>query len=291
MRIIPALKQRSGGDSDTAAGDFCQNLSVASSARGDPYPARRWRGVFARQVVPDNGQSTIGIGAIPPGPVGEKVGIRVFLADDHRLLVAGFRDVLKDYGIDVVEVAYSLDGLIDRYMEVKPDVLVIDVRFDTRNAGENGLDACEELLARYHAAKIIVFSQFDDQYIIEKSYKLGVLAFVRKDESTEVLHEAIKTVAEGKEYFSPEIAQLLAWSAVKNRNPNKLLDEKEMRAFAMTADGASLIEIAAEMGLSTKTVGTLMKSVKTKLSVENPADITKLAIRYGVTTTDPKTRS
>ncbi|WP_232096620.1 response regulator [Denitratisoma oestradiolicum] len=125
----------------------------------------------------------------------------MFLADDHRLLVAGFRDVLKDYGIDVVEVAYSLDGLIDRYMEVKPDVLVIDVRFDTRNAGENGLDACEELLARDHSAKIIVFSQFDDQYIIEKSYKLGVLAFVRKDESTEVLHEAIKTVAEGKEYF------------------------------------------------------------------------------------------
>ena len=48
-----------------------------------------------------------------PKPIGDVLGIKVFLADDHRLLVAGFRDVLKDYGIDVVEVAYSLDGLID----------------------------------------------------------------------------------------------------------------------------------------------------------------------------------
>lgn len=216
------------------------------------------------------------------------MGIRVFLADDHRLLVAGFRDVLKDYGIDVVEVAYSLEGLVERYQEVKPDVLVIDVRFDSKNIVENGLDVCEELLARDPSAKIVVFSQFDDQYIIEKSYQIGVLAFVRKDESTDVLDEAIRTVNEGKEYFSPEIAQLLAWSAVKDRNPKKLLDEKEMRAFALTADGASLTEIASEMDLSTKTVGTLMKSVKGKLGVESQADITKLAIRYGVTTTDPK---
>lgn len=220
------------------------------------------------------------------------MGIRVFLADDHRLLVAGFRDVLKDYGIDVVEVAYSLEGLVDRYQEVKPDVLVIDVRFDSKNiVVENGLDVCEELLAREPSAKIVVFSQFDDQYIIEKSYQLGVLAFVRKDESTEVLNEAIKTVSEGKEYFSPEIAQLLAWSAVKDRNPKKLLDEKEMRAFALTADGASLTELASQMDLSTKTVGVLMKSVKGKLGVESQADITKLAIRYGVTTTDPKTKN
>lgn len=224
-------------------------------------------------------------------PIGDVLGIKVFLADDHRLLVAGFRDVLKDYGIDVVETAYSLDGLIDRFLEVKPDVLVIDVRFDSKGCGENGLDVCEELLARDPSARIIVFSQFDDQYIIERSYKLGVLAFVRKDESTEVLNEAINTVAQGKEYFSPEIARLLAWSAVIDRNPNRLLDENEMRAFTLAADGASMTEIAAAMDFSTKTVGHLMKGVKTKLGVESQADITKLAIRYGITTTAPKKKS
>lgn len=219
------------------------------------------------------------------------MAIKVLLADDHQLLVAGFRDVLKDYGIEVVEVAYSLDGLIDRFLEVRPDVLVIDVRFDSKGCDENGLDVCEELLAREPTAKIIVFSQFDDQYIIERSYKLGVLAFVRKDESTEVLNEAIKTVAQGKEYFSPEIARLLAWSAIKDQNPKRLLDEKEMQAFTLAANGALLAEIGAKMDLSPKTVGILMKSVKTKLGVESQADITKLAIRHGITTTDLKTKS
>lgn len=230
-------------------------------------------------------------GRLDPRLMGDALGIKVFLADDHRLLVAGFRDVLKDYGIDVVEVAYSLDGLIAHFLEVKPDVLVIDVRFDSKDCGENGLDVCEELLAREPSAKIIVFSQFDDQYIIERSYKLGVLAFVRKDESTEVLNEAIKTVAQGKEYFSPEIARLLAWSAIKDRNPKRLLDENEMRAFTLAADGALLADIASTMDLSLKTAGLLMKSVKTKLGVESQADITKLAIRHGITTTALKTKS
>lgn len=201
----------------------------------------------------------------------------------------GFRHALKDYGINVVEVAYSLDGLIDRYFEVKPDVLVIDVRFDSKNVSETGLDACEELLERDPAAKIIVFSQFDDQYIIEKAYRTGVLAFVLKDECTEVLDQAIRTVAEGREFFSPQVAQLLARSSVKDRNPSKLLDE--MRAFLLTADGASLADVAETMDLSTKTVGILLKSIKAKLDIETPADFTKLGIRFGLTTTELKTKS
>jgi two-component system invasion response regulator UvrY len=219
------------------------------------------------------------------------LSIRVFLADDHRLLVEGFRHALKDFNIDVVEVAYSLEGLIDRYFEVKPDVLVIDVRFDSKNVAENGLDICEELLAKDPKAKIIVFSQFDDQYIIEGAYKIGALAFVLKDESTEILDQAIRTVAEGREFFSPQVAQLLARSSVKDRNPTKLLDEKELRAFLLTADGESLADVAEAMDLSTKTVGNLLKSIKAKLDIDTPADFTKVAIRFGLTTTELKSKS
>ncbi len=219
------------------------------------------------------------------------MSIRVFLADDHRLLVEGFRHALKDYGIDVVEVAYTLDGLIKRYLEVRPDVLVIDVRFDTKSVSETGLDACEELLAIDPGAKIIVFSQFDDQYIIENAYKIGALAFVLKDESTDVLNQAIRTVADGREFFSPQVAQLLARSSVKDRNPSKLLDEKELRAFLLTADGSSLADVADIMDLSTKTVGNILKSIRAKLDIETSADFTKLAIRFGLTTTELKTKN
>lgn len=220
-----------------------------------------------------------------------KLPIRVFLADDHRLLVEGFRHALKDYDIDVVEVAYSLDGLVEQYFNVKPDVLVIDVRFDNKNVSETGLDASEEILSRDPKAKIIVFSQFDDPYIIEKAYKIGVLAFVLKDESTDVLDQAIRTVAEGREFFSPQVAQLLARSSVKDRNPSKLLDDKELRAFLLTADGSSLADVAETMDLSTKTIGQLLKTIKSKLDIETPSDFTKLAIRYGLTTTELRSKN
>jgi hypothetical protein len=107
---------------------FCQNSVIASPARCCTPTASAGSDL--------HGQRTSG--SIDPKPIGDVLGIKVFLADDHRLLVAGFRDVLKDYGIDVVEVAYSLDGLIDRFLEVKPDVLVIDVRFDSKAVARTG---------------------------------------------------------------------------------------------------------------------------------------------------------
>lgn len=219
------------------------------------------------------------------------MAISVFLADDHRLLVEGFRVALKDSGIDVVEVAYALDGLVQRYLQVQPDVLVIDLRFEGSHAHLDGLDVCEAILAADRAARIVVFSQFDDQYIVEKTYQLGVLAFVRKDESSEVLLDAIRTANEGKEFFSPVVAQQLAWAAVKAKNPTRLLDAKEFQAFKLVADGANVSDVAAEMALSTKTVGAILKNVKQKLDIESQADFTKLAIKFGVTNLDLKSRS
>ena len=219
------------------------------------------------------------------------MSIKVFLADDHHLLVAGFRQVLGNMGVSVVGVAHTLNGLIQSYVELKPDVLVIDIRFDKQGANENGLDFCEQLLEQIPSANIVVFSQFDDQYIVEKSYKLGVRAFVRKDESVEVLMEAIKSAANREQYFSPAIARLLAFSAIKDTNPKKLLASNELRAFILTADGATQAEIGADLGVSLKTVSTLMGSVKQKLGIESHADMTKLAIKNGLTTTEQKTKN
>lgn len=219
------------------------------------------------------------------------MSIRVFLADDHRLLVEGFRHALKDFGVDVIEVSYALDNLVERYFAATPDVLVIDVRFDNRPGSPNGLDACEKILARDPKARIIVFSQFDDQYIVEKAYRAGALAFVLKDEPIDILETAIRTAAEGRPFFSPAIAQLLAHSAVRERNPEKLLDKKELEIFLMTANGASMSDIAEKMDLSTKTVGTTLKGIRSKLHIESTADFTKLAIRFGLATTELETKN
>lgn len=219
--------------------------------------------------------------------------IKVFLADDHRLMVEGFRHTLKNYGVDVVEVAYSLEDLPKRFVASRADVLVIDVRFEGTE-GYDGLDVCEKILSEEKTAKIVVFSQFDDQWIVEKTYKLGILAFVRKDENTDVLANAIKTAYKGKEFFSPVVAQLLAWTLIKtppSPSPTRLLDEKELRVFTLIADGLSIAEVAEEINMSYKTVLNIVKTVKHKLNIESFADFTKLAIKFGLTSLDLRTKN
>lgn len=217
--------------------------------------------------------------------------VTVLFADDHRLMVQGFKSTLTDFGIDVVDVSYTLDGLAQRFADVSPDVLVIDVRFTNSDGQLSGLDVAEAILARNPAAKIVVFSQFDDEYIIERAYRLGILAFVKKDENVDVLVAAIESASKGKEFFSPTVAQQLAWLSIKAPMPTRLLDDKELRVFKLIADGASQSEVAQELDVSIKTVGTIVKNVRHKLGINNAADFTKLAIKYGLTTLELRTKN
>lgn len=215
--------------------------------------------------------------------------IRVLLADENFLLIDGCRCALEKCDIDVAAVAYSLDDLIVRYRETLPEVLVVDLRFGPPEAG---LDACESLLSEYPEAKIVVFSQIHhEQYLVEKAYKLGVLAFVLKNESSGILVQAIQHAAEGKVFFSPAVAQLLAHALIFGQNPEKILNRSELRVFLMVADGASPSDIARIKGVSVKTVSTLIRAVRERLHIRSPTDFTKLAIRFGLTTTEQKPKS
>lgn len=204
------------------------------------------------------------------------------MADDHQLMVEGFRLTLKHHGIDVVEVAYSLETLYEKFVAANADVLVIDVRFEGFDES-NGLDACEKILARKPNTKIVVFSQFDDEWIVQKTYKLGVLAFVRKDEDTAILVQAINTTNTGREFFSPIAAQLLAFTTVKLSDPSRILDDKELMLFTLIADGYSMTEAGEAMSISYRTINGMVKVVRDKLGIDSFADFTKLAIKFGLT--------
>ena len=215
--------------------------------------------------------------------------IRVLLVDESFLLIDGCRCAFKKFDIDVASVAYTLNDLIVHYRETLPDVLVTDLRFGPPEAG---LDACKSLLSEYPEAKIVVLSQIhDEQHILEKAYKLGVLAFVLKSESTAVLVQAIQHAAEGKVFFSPATAQLLAHAFVCGENPEKLLNSSELRVFLMVANGASPSQIARIKGVCVKTVANLLRRIRERLNISSPTDFTKLAIRFGLITTNQKPKS
>ena len=131
------------------------------------------------------------------------------------------------------------------------------------------------------AAKIILFSQFDDEYIIEKAYRIGILSFVRKDE-VDILVEAIQTVAQGKQFLSPLIAKKLAIESIQTQNPNKLLTPQELRTFVLIADGYSPKELIEKLDLTYKTIIIMIRTIREKLGVDSYSEFTKIAVKYGL---------
>lgn len=207
--------------------------------------------------------------------------IRVLIADDHPLIIEGLTTALARFGIEVAGQAKTPNEVLSLYLTCTPDVVVLDIRFG--NAGPSGLDVARETLQRYPDARIVIYSQFDQTEIVREAYRIGCVGFVPKSNTLEVLAEAIKHVCRGKTHFLPEIAERLAMIGVKgDDSPQSKLEARELEVFRLMAQGRTNAEIAETMGLSPKTISLTSQLVKDKLGVQRAAEITRLAVRYGV---------
>jgi DNA-binding NarL/FixJ family response regulator len=202
------------------------------------------------------------------------------LADDHPIVMTGFAMSLSGHGMDVVGQAKTPDEAVTMYDELRPDVLVLDIRFGTELTG---LDAAQQVLKAHPRAKIVFLSQFDQDSLIKETYRLGAHAFVTKDCDPADLATAVRQANEGKLYFPPEIAERLASLAVRGDvSPQSQLDERGLEIFKLMAEGLTNAEIAERLNLSTKTISNISQAVKEKLGVHRQAYITKLAVKHGL---------
>ncbi|MBK1712150.1 response regulator [Rubrivivax gelatinosus] len=206
--------------------------------------------------------------------------VRVLLADDHPVIIEGLRAALVRHDVEVVGQVECAQEVVSTYLEAKPDVLVLDVRF---GPGPTGLDVARSLRERAPAARIVFYSQFDQDEVIREAYRLGAAAFITKNTLPAELAAAIHAAANGKTYFLPAIAERLALLGLRGEeSPRARLEARELDIFVQLATGATNNEIAERMGLSTKTISTIAQAVKEKLGVHRPAEITRLAMRYGL---------
>ena len=206
--------------------------------------------------------------------------IRVMLADDHPIVMTGFAMSLAGVGMDVVGQARSPEEAAALYAELKPDVLVLDIRFGTELTG---LDAARSLLAAYPAASIVFLTQFDQDSLIKEAYRLGARAFVTKDCDPADLATAVRHANDGKLYFLPQIAERLANLSVRGDvSPQSQLDARGLEIFKLMAEGLTNAEIAERLSLSTKTISNISQSIKEKLGVHRQAYITRLAVKHGL---------
>ncbi len=207
--------------------------------------------------------------------------IKVMIADDHPLIVEGLASVLSRHGLEVVGSASQADEVLDTYLKVVPDVLVLDLRFG--EGGVGGLDVLDQLMARQPQAKVVIYTQFDQSTVVREAYKRGAKAFVPKATDPNEVARTLLKVQQGETVFLPDIATRLAMLSVHgDQSPVSRLQPREVEVFKLMAQGLTNNEIADKMSLSPKTISTTSQGIKDQLGVQRAADITLLAVKCGL---------
>jgi two-component system, NarL family, invasion response regulator UvrY len=207
--------------------------------------------------------------------------IRVILCDDHALIRRGVRDTLCDASdIEVVGEAGDYGELRELLRRTSCDVLVLDINLP----GRSGLDVLHALKDEGSTMRVLVLSMFpEDQYAI-RALRAGAFGYVNKGGDPALIVTAVRTVAQGRKYVTPEMAQMLVESLTtpQTENPHEKLSDRELQTLVLIASGRRLSDIAVELMLSPKTVSVYRARVLEKLALANNSEMTVYAIRHGL---------
>lgn len=207
--------------------------------------------------------------------------IDVILCDDHALIRRGIRDTLSDAtDIRVVGEAGDYGELRALMRTQRCDVLLLDINLP----GRSGLDALHALQDEGATVKVLIVSMYpEDQYAI-RALRGGAAGYVNKGGDPQLIVQAVRTVAQGRKYVTPEIAQMLVESltAPVVENPHERLSDRELQTLVLIASGKRLADIANDLMLSPKTVSVYRARVLEKLGLSNNSELTVYAIRNGL---------
>jgi DNA-binding NarL/FixJ family response regulator len=206
---------------------------------------------------------------------------RVIVCDDHALIRRGIRDTLSDApDIEVIGEAGDYGELRTLMRKGSCDVLVLDINMP----GRSGLDVLHVLKDEGSTVKVLVVSMYpEDQYAI-RALRGGAFGYVNKGGDPALIVAAVRTVAQGRKYVTPEIAQMLVESLTTPEvaNAHEKLSDRELQTLVMIASGKRLADIANELTLSPKTVSVYRARVLEKLGLTNNSELTVYAIRNGL---------
>ena len=207
--------------------------------------------------------------------------IRVILCDDHALIRRGIRDTLSDApDIEVVGEAGDYGELRALLRTTPCDVLVLDINLP----GRSGLDVLHVLKDEGAQLRVLVVSMYpEDQYAI-RALRAGAFGYVNKGGDPTLIVTAVRTVAQGRKYVTPDIAQMLVESLTTpaSAQAHEKLSDRELQTLVMIASGKRLSDIALELSLSPKTVSVYRARVLEKLGLTNNSEMTVYAIRNGL---------
>src|SRR2546423_4680223 len=216
--------------------------------------------------------------------------ITVLLAEDHQIVREGFRSLLKhEADIEVVGEAETGRQAVQMTRKLRPAVVVMDIAMPLLN----GLEATRQIRKDFPATKVLILSAHSDDAYVEQVAALGAAGFLLKQTSSHVLATAIREVQKGKTFFSPAVSKRARDLSTEStdrtgKTSTKInrLSSREVEVLQLIAEGKPNKQVAAELGVSFKTVDKHRQHLMAKLSIHDIAGLTRYAIAEGIIESD-----
>jgi DNA-binding NarL/FixJ family response regulator len=208
--------------------------------------------------------------------------IRVLITDDHPVVRRGIRQILEDdERIGLVQEAGDGKELFEKLKEQSFDVILLDISLP----GRSGLDLISQIKKTRQSAAILILSIHSEEIYAIKALKSGAAGYLTKTSAPEELISAIIKVSKGERYISPSLADAMAESLISGSEKPiyQLLSARELEVLELFAEGKKVVQIAAELSLSPKTVSTYRERLLKKLKLHTTSDLIRYAIMEGIT--------
>jgi len=207
--------------------------------------------------------------------------VRVMLVDDHAVVREGYRRLLeRESDIEVVGEAGNAAQACERALALCPDVVVMDIALP----GSSGIEAMRRMLSDRPQLRVLIFSMHDDAIFSTRALQGGALGYLSKASAPEDLLHAIRVVARGERYVSPDVAANIARSASASGQLGlETLTTREFEVLRLLLQGETLNEIGERLGLSEKTVANHQSAIREKLGAKNSMQLARLGARLGIT--------
>ncbi len=208
----------------------------------------------------------------------DKNRLSVLLVDDHAVVREGYRRLLDRHD-DILVIGEAVDATTaySLFCSLDPQIVVMDITLP----GTSGIEAMRRMLAYKPEARVLIFSMHEDTIFARRALQAGAFGYVTKASAPNVLVEAIHSVAAGKKYLSPEMAQRLALHDFTSDQADRL-SAREFEVLRLLAQGRSVKEIAESMGLNPKTVANHQSAIKQKLGADTAIQLLKRAAQLGL---------
>jgi DNA-binding NarL/FixJ family response regulator len=210
---------------------------------------------------------------------------RVLLADDHTLVLDGFRKLLEDR-CEVVGVAEDGRTLLRMAQEFQPDIVTLDISMPQLN----GVDAARKLKKILPRTKLIFVTMHADPAYVNEAFKAGASGYLLKRSAGSELLQAIQSVMGGQCYVTPLVAKGLVKSVITGGRPAVSKDEpltvRQREVLQLVAEGMTVKEIASTLNISPKTVEFHKSHIMTQLDLHTTAELTKYALVHGLIASD-----